>query len=114
MVDDPWVPEVADKLVNLDESPEFLQILEKESLRNDSLFFGTYVPSTRQAAAYRDVRRDALSEQVYALPLVGNVELLIFDDARSPIKWNELRQPLAKPDLLKKIFRGYEARASFG
>lgn len=117
MVDDPWIPELADHevLVPIDA----IQVADRryDLTAGDAangvkqLFSDVFTPSTRVAASWRD--------RVYALPLVGNVELLLAN-GRAPRKILELVSgPSIEPaDLLESIrvaYSGADARGpTFG
>jgi hypothetical protein len=76
MLDDIWVPERADALVRLNESPDVLGAIGQKTSAMREWFAHTYISSATQVAFS--------GPHLVALPMIGNVELLIYHDNLIP------------------------------
>ena len=70
MIDDPWVPEFAPLLVDLDSLPPVRSWLRSREAEGQRLFGDIFVDSLEQAAVYH--------KKLLGLPLVGNVQLILY------------------------------------
>jgi hypothetical protein len=69
MLDDPWIPSYWDSIYPLSEEVLFIKYLSEQGLDEKSLFGQKFIESFRHVCVHQ--------KQVAALPMLGNVQLLI-------------------------------------